>query len=141
LTVAIPGVTGVLETALHVADLEKSARFYEQLFEFRKLFSDKRLCAFSVADRQVLLLFQRGATLKPVKVEGGFVPPHDATGRMHVAFAIPATELEKWRERLETNGLKIESHVRWDLGGQSLFFRDPDQHLVELATPGTWQIY
>ncbi len=137
----IPAITGVLETALHVEDLAKAAQFYQDLFGFQKLFSDRRLCAFSVADRQVLLLFQRGATLEPVAVEGGFVPPHDASGRMHVAFAIPAADFEKWRERLQASGLKIESHVRWNLGGQSVFFRDPDQHLVELATPGTWQIY
>ncbi|PYU59508.1 MAG: glyoxalase, partial [Acidobacteria bacterium] len=29
----------------------------------------------------------------------------------------------------------------WELGGWSLYFRDPDRHLIELATPGTWSIY
>jgi hypothetical protein len=35
----------------------------------------------------------------------------------------------------------VESKVVWPLGGHSLYFRDPDNHVVELATPGIWSIY
>ena len=31
--------------------------------------------------------------------------------------------------------------MNWERGGQSIYFRDPDGHLVELATPGIWAIY
>jgi catechol 2,3-dioxygenase-like lactoylglutathione lyase family enzyme len=31
--------------------------------------------------------------------------------------------------------------MAWPRGGTSLYFRDPDGHLVELATPGLWSIY
>jgi catechol 2,3-dioxygenase-like lactoylglutathione lyase family enzyme len=31
--------------------------------------------------------------------------------------------------------------VTWPLGGTSLYFRDPDGHLLELATPGIWAVY
>jgi len=31
--------------------------------------------------------------------------------------------------------------VKWSRGGESLYFRDPDDHLVELATPGIWATY
>jgi catechol 2,3-dioxygenase-like lactoylglutathione lyase family enzyme len=31
--------------------------------------------------------------------------------------------------------------MEWPRGGTSLYFRDPDGHLVELATPGLWSIY
>jgi catechol 2,3-dioxygenase-like lactoylglutathione lyase family enzyme len=31
--------------------------------------------------------------------------------------------------------------VRWPRGGESIYFRDPDGHLVELATPGLWDNY
>jgi len=31
--------------------------------------------------------------------------------------------------------------VDWPRGGRSLYFRDPDQHLLELITPGCWSIY
>jgi catechol 2,3-dioxygenase-like lactoylglutathione lyase family enzyme len=42
---------------------------------------------------------------------------------------------------LAEHGVGIESEVQWDLGGTSLYFRDPDGHSVELATPGVWPIY
>jgi catechol 2,3-dioxygenase-like lactoylglutathione lyase family enzyme len=49
--------------------------------------------------------------------------------------------LGAWEQRLADAGIAIESRVRWGLGGESLYFRDPDNHLVELATPGTWPSY
>jgi len=136
-----PRVTGVLETCLHVEDVERSARFYEQLFGFPRMASDARFCAFNVAERSVLLLFRRGGTLEPIAVPGGLIPPHDASGHTHFALAIPADDLNAWIERLKSAGIAIESHVRWEHGGESLYFRDPDHHLVELATPGIWPNY
>ena len=35
----------------------------------------------------------------------------------------------------------MESEVTWPQGGRSLYFRDPDGLLVELATPGLWRNY
>src|SRR5262249_38071266 len=55
-----PELTGVLETALYVADLARAVAFYERVFGFPKLVADARICAFDVAQRQVLLLFQQG---------------------------------------------------------------------------------
>ena len=37
--------------------------------------------------------------------------------------------------------IAIEEKKKWERGGQSLYYRDPDRHLIELATPGTWSIY
>ncbi len=137
----MPEIVGVLETALHVEDVERAARFYEKLFGFKRLASDDRFCAFSVADKQVLLLFRRGGTLEPLPTRGGVIPPHDSYGRLHFAFAITASELRPWEERLAAEEIPVESKVRWGLGGQSIYFRDLDGHLVELATPGIWPIY
>jgi catechol 2,3-dioxygenase-like lactoylglutathione lyase family enzyme len=47
----------------------------------------------------------------------------------------------KWEERLASHNVAIEGRMNWELGGQSIYFRDPDGHLVELATPGIWAIY
>lgn len=51
-----------------------------------------------------------------------------------MAFAIVADQLESWRSRLEQNAVALESTVRWERGGTSFYFRDPDGSLPELAT-------
>ncbi len=35
----------------------------------------------------------------------------------------------------------IEGATSWSRGGRSIYFRDPDGHLLELATPGLWSVY
>jgi catechol 2,3-dioxygenase-like lactoylglutathione lyase family enzyme len=89
----------------------------------------------------VLLLFPRGGSLETVHMPGGTIPPHDGAGPLHVAFAIGKDELPKWEERLGANNIPIEGRTTWKRGGESIYFRDPDGHLLELATPGLWAIY
>jgi len=38
----------------------------------------------------------------------------------------------------ETNGVPIESEVRWPRGGRSLYVRDPAGNSVEIASPALW---
>lgn len=137
----VPRVSGVLETGLYVSDVARSRAFYTGLFGFPVLTEDARLCALDVAGRDVLLLFLKGGTTGAVEIPGGSIPGHDGDGRLHFAFAIPAAELEPWIARLNARGIEIESRVDWPRGGHSLYFRDPDGHLVELATPGVWATY
>ncbi|MBI1787761.1 MAG: VOC family protein [Acidobacteria bacterium] len=136
----MPEITGVLETSLYVDDVARAAEFYQRLFGFPILVSDDRMCALA-ASRQVLLLFRKGASAEPMPRPGGVIPPHDGGGALHLAFSIPASEWEPWRDRLAQCGVAIESVVTWERGGRSLYFRDPDRHLVELVTPGCWAIY
>jgi hypothetical protein len=46
--------------------------------------------------------------------------------------------LDAWRQRLSERGVDIVSEYRWPRGGVSLYMCDPDEALVELATPGLW---
>jgi catechol 2,3-dioxygenase-like lactoylglutathione lyase family enzyme len=132
----IPQLDGVLETALYVDDLERSVHFYQTLFGFEEIAADPgRLRALGVAGRQVLLLFQKKAS---AEMNPGAT---DGEGRLHLAFAISAGELANWEARLSQLGITIEEKKKWPRGGVSLYFRDPDQHLLELATPGVWTIY
>jgi catechol 2,3-dioxygenase-like lactoylglutathione lyase family enzyme len=131
----------VLETCLYVDDLGRAARFYEDVLGLTAMTSDSRFLAYDVGGRNVLLLFQRGATLETVRMPGGTIPPHDGHGPLHVAFAIKAEALADWEKRLGEHGVAIEGRTKWSRGGVSIYFRDPDQHLLELATPGLWAIY
>jgi catechol 2,3-dioxygenase-like lactoylglutathione lyase family enzyme len=130
-----PKCDGVLESSLYVSDVARSAGFYEKIFAFRVI-SDfgGRGCAMDAGPRQVLLLFKKGASKD-------ITSPHDGDGELHIAFAIAATELENWETWLAENAIPIEEKRQWPLGGWSLYFRDPDRHLLEVATPGVWSTY
>lgn len=138
----LPPLHGVLESALYVADLETSHRFYERVFGFRELLKDPdRLHALSVSGKQVLLLFRAGASTTWKEVPGGSIPPHDGRGKLHLAFAISKDDAGTWRERLQALGVPILSEVSFPNGGRSIYFHDPDGHVLELVTPGVWDIY
>ena len=132
-----PQVNGILETALYVQSAARSAEFYRRVFGFEtidfvgeRLDDSTRLCALRAGDRSVLLLFKRGATSDT-----------DASGSIHVAFAIARSDLQAWEQWLAVQGIPIELRKTWKYGGQALFFRDPDGHLLEVVTPGVWTIY
>ncbi len=137
----MPQVNGIVETALHVNDVDRSLEFYQSLFGFERLAGNYRFCALHAGPKQVLLLFQTGGSTQPISVPGGLIPPHDGSGHLHLAFAIAENAYEEWRAHLTNQGIAIESEVSWPLGGRSIYFRDPDEHLVELITPGCWAAY
>jgi catechol 2,3-dioxygenase-like lactoylglutathione lyase family enzyme len=137
----MPALDRVLETALYVDDLDRAGSFYEDVLGVTPLTIDARLRAYDVGGRSVLLLFHRGGTLETVHLPGGTIPPHDGAGPIHLALAIPAESLEEWEAWLGEKGIAIEGRTQWPRGGQSIYFRDPDGHLLELATPGIWQTY
>ena len=130
-----PKSDGLLESSLYVRDVAASASFYERIFGFR-IISDfgERGCAMQAGERQVLLLFKKRGSLD-------ITSPHDGDGELHVAFAIPASELAQWEAWLQENGIPVEEKRAWDLGGHSIYFRDPDRHLLEIASPGVWSNY
>ena len=139
-SIDVPLVSGIVETCINVVEMHRALKFYQLLFGFEVLESDERFCAFSVGN-DVLLLFLEGGTEKPVTIAGGVIPPHQSLGAGHFAFAISADSLDAWRARLTQHNIELESEVHWERGGASLYFRDPDNNLLELVTPGIWANY
>ncbi len=137
----MPKLNGLLETVLFVEDLSAACAFYEEVLGLQKFRSDERGCGFVVPGAQLLLLVKQGVTQEPNQTPGGVVPPCGASGSMHIAFAIAHSEFESWRSWLESRDVDVLSEVSWERGGRSLYFRDPDGHLIELATPGVWDVY
>lgn len=137
----MPALGRVLETSLYVDNLPRSIRFYQRIFGFDQLMADDRFCALNVQSLQVLLLFRKHATTEPVVTPGGIIPPHDGDGQTHLAFTISLESEKEWIDHLNAAGVAIESRVAWPRGGFSIYFRDPDGHLIELVTPGCWEIY
>jgi catechol 2,3-dioxygenase-like lactoylglutathione lyase family enzyme len=58
-----------------------------------------------------------------------------------MAFAIAAESYDDWHRHLSDAGATIRGEMRWPRGGRSLYFEDPDGHVLELATPGLWPNY
>ena len=130
-----PNTEGILESSLYVTDVVRSVQFYQKIFGFRVI-SDfgGRGCAMKAGNRQVLLIFKKGGSRD--------IPsPHDGDGELHLAFAIASADLASWEAWLAENGIAVEEKRTWELGGQSIYFRDPDRHLLEIASPGVWSIY
>ena len=63
-----------------------------RLLGFKTLVDSPRLVAFEVADRHVLLVFQRGATEADVADARGTIPGHDGAGRLRLALSIAASD-------------------------------------------------
>ena len=129
-----PALTGTIEVAIYVDDVPRAVTFYEKVLGLSVLEADTRLTAMA-AGRQILLVCLRGASVKLPKTA------HDAQGSQHVAFSVAGVDLPAWEAHLQANGVEIVETRAWARGGRSLYFRDPDGHLLELATPGVWSIY
>ncbi|WP_106479003.1 VOC family protein [Phytohalomonas tamaricis] len=135
----MPALHGVLETALYTNDMPRARTFFEEVMGLEPFTADTRFTAYACG-ATVLLLFLRGQTLETVQLPNGMgtIPPHDGTGAQHIALAISHDQLETWEKHLEAYSIVIEGRTHWPKGGESLYFRDPDGHLLELATPGIW---
>lgn len=137
----MPNLNGILETAIHTEDMARSRAFYVDVLGLELMYSDDRLSAYAVAGHDVFLVFRKSETAQTVTLASGTIPAHGGDGPLHAAFAIGKDELPSWETHLASRGVALEGRNSWSRGGHSIYFRDPDGHLLELATPGLWPVY
>ncbi|WP_110707801.1 VOC family protein [Salinicola sp. CR57] len=137
-----PPLGGVIESVLYTADMKRARHFFTQVLGLESHLEDERFTAYPTGNT-MLLVFQQGQTGETVHLpdDMGAIPPDDGEGRQHLALAIPAESLDDWEVHLAAHGIAIEGRTRWPKGSVSLYFRDPDDHLLELVTPGLWPNY
>ncbi len=137
-------LNGLVETALFMEDLPRSCYFYEQVLGLSKVKASNTGCVFRVGNQRYVLIIDRTAAHTRNKTAGGDVlppcasPQHDGRGPGHIAFGILQDAVDSWRARLAKHDVDL-SEIRWESGACSLYFRDPDGHMIELATRGIWE--
>ena len=121
-------IVGVAEAVLYVSDLEQAARFYTEALGLpvTAAFDDARF--LQTGRESSLILFD----INKLEKRQSPIPGHGARGRGHVALAIPAAEMDAWRQRLLAHGVEIEYEQDWPQGTHSIYFRDPSDNSVEL---------
>ncbi|HKD52484.1 MAG TPA: VOC family protein [Candidatus Acidoferrum sp.] len=127
-----PKTDGILESALYVSDIARSVRFYQETFGFSVIIDFGPPC---------VPVRIRYCCSSKKEAHAKITSPHDGDGKLRLAFAISAAELANWESWLARKGIHVEEKRAWELGGTSLYFRDPDHHLLELATSGVWTVY
>lgn len=127
-----PSLSGVLETVLYAADLDRAELFYSDVLGMRLLSKEPGRILFYRAGASVFLLFNADATR-----QSGSLPYHGATGSVHTCFLVPESDYEHWKVYLPSRGVQILREVHWG-NGQSFYFHDPDGNLLEIANADIW---
>lgn len=133
-----PPLGGVLEACLYVDDLDAAERFYVDVLGLAYVSRIPGRHVFLRCGGQMVFLFDPAATAA-VDPSGRFpVPPHGAVGAGHLCLHSDAAGVERWRGRLDGQGVEIESDFPWPNGARSIYFRDPAGNSLEIAERRLW---
>lgn len=126
-------ITQIKESALYVANLERSHHFYHELLGFAIVARKEGRHIFYKVGNTVLLCFLAEATARDT-----VLPPHFGSGQLHLAFEVPSSQYAEVKQQVEAAGITIEHVQKWSPGVESFYFRDPDQHSLEIIPAGMW---
>jgi fosfomycin resistance protein FosX len=120
-------VEGISHITLIVKNLERTGRLLSSVLGAVEVY-DSGEKMFSLSKERFFLL---GGVWIAI-MEGNSLPESTYT---HIAFKIPESQFEDYRQRLEEAQVKFrEGRPRVRGEGQSLYFYDYDNHLFELHT-------
>ncbi len=120
------GISALDHVAIGVADVERSCAFYARVLGFERLYPEWDRPVFMGANGTGVAIFDQH--VRPSDDAAG--PP--AARILHFAFRVDRAGLEAARRELAEEDFTVTFS---DHGlSHSLYFRDPDGHLVELTT-------
>jgi len=123
----------IKETSLYVFSLDNSKRFYNGLLELEIISEVPGRHIFFRIGSSILLCFLPETTSKDE-----ILPPHGGSGQIHLAFEVQKENYEQAKKEIQLKGIKIEHEHTWPGGFKSFYFRDPDDHLLEIVQIGMW---
>lgn len=129
-------ILGVAEAALYVEDMEQARDFYTRVLGLPVTADFGESCFLQTGPQSSLILFD----IKQLEIRESVIPDHGAYGEGHVALAIDPSDMDAWRERLETHNVSIEHEQTWPQGTHSIYFRDPDDNSIELIDGRHYQL-
>ena len=130
-----PELAGVLETSLYYPPEAREAvlDLYENVLGLRRVAAWGDGTALRCGPG-VLLLFDRAKLAERDEP----IADHGSEGPGHVCLLAPEGAYEDWKARLAAASVEIAHEQEWPKGGQSLYFRDPAENLVEIADRDIW---
>ena len=126
-------ILGIKETCLYVKDLLATRQFYSGKLGLEIIGEVPERHVFFWAGRSVLLCFLPEASKK-----GDTLPPHFGSGNLHLAFEVSPESYEDQKAIIHNLGIEIEHEHEWPNSLRSFYFRDPDNHLLEIVMTGMW---
>ncbi len=113
-------VKGIQHLNLRVADLPRARDFYVQLLGFRVAFA-----------RGDTVWLEAGGDL--LGLSRGEAEPGGGHEAQHFGFMVDARgDVDAWHAQLCAHGVDAEKGPYDRSDGRSLYFRDPDRHLLEI---------
>jgi len=124
----------IKETCLYVQDLQQTKLFYNGKLGLEVIGEVAGRHVFFRAGESVLLCF-----IATESAKSQMVPPHFGRGNMHLAFEVSPGDYPARKAEIEQLGISIEMEYEWGRGYHSFYFRDPDQHVLEIVMTGMWE--
>lgn len=114
-------IKGLNHITFAVADIDRATEFYTQVLGARVLVKGEKTVYMDLAGIWLALNLDPGAKA--------------ADTYTHIAFSVAEEDVGTYRLRLQERGIPLRrDRTRDPREGQSLYFRDPDGHLLELHT-------
>jgi len=123
----------VKETCIYVKDLEQTQKFYSEGLGLPVINKKEGRHIFFNAGTSVLLCFIPEASAAETEL-----PPHWSRGPAHLAFEVPHPEYENCKREISSKGIEIIHEQHWGNDFRSIYFHDPDGHILEIVPKGMW---